>query len=57
MYQNTCVMHVAHMIKKGNRREMKKMTIRTNSFVDNQLAYRSTLYFVRKFKSRKYVFI
>ena len=49
---------VAHMVRKGNRREMKKKRhIRTNRFVDDQLTCCSSLYFVSKFKSRKYVFI
>ena len=36
---------------------MKKRHIRTNSFIDDQLTYCPTLYFVSKFKSWKYVFI
>ena len=49
---------IAHMIKNGNRIEMEKnQHIKANRIVDDQLTCCSSLYFMSKFKSCKYVFI
>ena len=55
MYKNACVMSPIYLKWQQKRNKKKKYHIRNNSFVDDQLTFCPSLYFVSKFKSWKYV--